>query len=123
MLRGMEKKAETKEGAEGLWNLLRKHAEQGNIPAETPSSQGGVQVHDMDPAVNDIFKTIFGEKATQLEGGFGKVITLDAETSRKVFAKVLPALLGTSFGATKNAPEPDPHALPNVIGGARKEIE
>ncbi len=124
MLRGMEQKAETKEGAESLWDLLRKHAEQGDIPKEAPSSQGGVQVRDMDPsAVNDIFKTIFGKEAPQVEGGFGKVITLDPETTRKVFAKVLPTLLGTIFGATKQAPQPDPEALPNILGGARKELE
>lgn len=78
----------------------------------------------MDPTmVNDIFKTIFGDKAPQVEGGFGKVVTLDPETTRQVFAKVLPALLGTIFGATKEAPEPDRDALPNVLGGARREIE
>jgi hypothetical protein len=127
ILRGIEKKSETKEGAESIWDMLRKQVEQGNVPAEAPSSSGGgggVQVRDMDPkAANDMLKVIFGEDAPNVEGAYGKVITLDPETSRKVFAKVLPAVLGGVFGEAERAPEESPKALPKVASQARKEIE
>jgi hypothetical protein len=78
----------------------------------------------MDPKVaNDIMKVIFGKDAPEVQGGFSKVITLDPETSRKVFEKVLPAVLGGIFGAAERAPEDSPQALPKILGGARKEIE
>jgi hypothetical protein len=124
ILRGLEAKTQTEEGAESIWEMLRKQVEQGNVPAEAPSQEGGVQVRDMDPKVaNDIMKVIFGKDAPEVQGGFGKVITLDPATSRKVFEKVLPAVLGGIFGAAERAPEDSPQALPKILGGARKEIE
>lgn len=124
ILRGLEVKSQTEEGADGIWEMLRKQIEKGNVPTEAPSERGGVQVRDMDPkAVNDIFKVIFGKNAPEVEGGFGKVITLDPETSRKVFEKVLPAVLGGVFGAAERDPEDTRQALPRIIGDARKEIE
>jgi hypothetical protein len=37
--------------------MLRKHVEQGNIPAEAPPQDSRVQVKELDPkAVNDILK-------------------------------------------------------------------
>jgi hypothetical protein len=39
------------------------------------------------------FKQIFGKDAPQVEGGFAKVNTLDGETTRKIFGKILPRLL------------------------------
>ncbi len=124
ILRGLEAKTQTKEGAEGIWELLRKQVEQGNVPADSPLEGGHVQVRDMDPqTANDMLKVIFGKDAPNVEGGFGKVITLDPETSRKIFAKVLPAVLGGIFGAAERAPEESPQALPKILGGARKEME
>jgi hypothetical protein len=124
ILRGLEAKTQTKEGAESIWDLLRKQVEQGNVPAEAPSERGGVQVRDMDPKVaNDMMKVIFGKDAPEVQGGFGKVITLDPETSRKVFEKVLPAVLGGIFGAAERDPEDSPQALRKIVGGARKEME
>lgn len=177
VLRGMEKKAETPEGAGDLWELLRKHVEQGDIPREAPRSglpsdrspapsgglprgagttagglptdagsgggappsapsdggllgdilggdREGVEVRDLDPKVaNDMMKVIFGDRAPNVEGGFGKVITLDPETSRKVFAKVLPAVLGGVFGQAESDPEESPKALPRILGGTRQEME
>ncbi|QDT70463.1 hypothetical protein MalM25_34110 [Planctomycetes bacterium MalM25] len=178
VLRGMEKKAETPEGAGDLWEFLRKHVEQGNIPAEAPrrglpSDSGppqsaglprgagttsgglptdagsggggspapsggdggllgdifsgdreGVEVRDLDPKVaKDMMKVIFGDRAPNVEGGFGKVVTLDPETSRKVFAKVLPAVLGGVFGQAESDPEASPQALPRILGGTRQEME
>lgn len=124
ILSGLEAKSQTQEGAESIWEMIRKQVEQGNIPSEAPSRDGGVQVRDLDPKVaNDMLKVIFGENAPAVEGGFGKVITLDPETSRKVFEKVLPAVLGGVFGAAEKAPEESPQALPQILGGARKEIE
>jgi hypothetical protein len=124
ILRGLETKSQTQEGAESIWEMLRKQVEKGNVPAEAPSQQGGVQVRDLDPKVaNDMMKVIFGENAPEVQGGFGKVITLDPETSRKIFEKVLPAVLGGIFGAAERAPEESPQALPKIVGGARKEIE
>lgn len=131
ILRGLETKSQTKEGADSIWEMLRKHVEQGNLPAEAPPSspspspeREGIQVRDMDPKVaNDMMKVIFGKDAPEVQGGFAKVITLDPETSQKVFAKVLPAVLGTIFGAAERDPEESPQALPRIVGDARKEIE
>jgi hypothetical protein len=123
ILRGLEAKTQTEEGAQGVWDMIRKHVEKGNVPAEAPS-EGGVQVRDMDPkTANDIMKVIFGNDAPQVQGGFAKVITLDPETSQKVFAKVLPAVLGSVFGAAERHPEESPQALPKVLGDARTEME
>jgi Bacterial protein of unknown function (DUF937) len=124
IMRGLEAKTQTDEGAQSVWDILRKKVEQGTIPSDAPSEQEGVRVREMDPKeVNDMFKVIFGKDAPQVEGGFGKVITLDPETARKVFAKVLPAILGGIFGAAERAPEESPQALPRILGDARKEME
>lgn len=124
ILRGLEEKSKTKEGAESLWDMLRKHVEQGNLPAEAPAAGKHVQVRDMDPkAASDMLKTIFGKNAPDVEGAYGKVITLDPEASRKVFAKVLPAVLGGIFGEAERSPEDSPQALPKIVGKARTEIE
>ena len=125
ILRGLEAKSQTEEGAGSIWEMLRKHVEEGNIPAEAPGPDGGgVRVRDMDPKVaNDIMKVIFGQNAPEVQGGFGKVITLDPETSRKVFEKVLPAVLGGIFGAAEKDPGESPRALPKVLGDARSEME
>jgi hypothetical protein len=124
ILRGLESKSQTKEGAESIWDLLRKEVEKGNVPSDAPSPQRGVEVRDMDPeTANNMLKVIFGKDAPNVEGGFAKVITLDPETSRKVFAKVLPAVLGGIFGEAERDPEDSPQALPRIVGGARKEIE
>ena len=124
ILRGLETKSQTKEGAESVWEMIRKQVEKGNIPAEAPSQSGGVQVRDIDPkTANDMMKVIFGKDAPEVQGGFGKVITLDPEASKKVFEKVLPAVLGGIFGAAEKAPEDSPQALPKILGGARQEME
>lgn len=124
LLRGMEQKAETSQGAENLWDLLKRQVEQGNIPKQAPSSGSDIQVRDLDAQnVKDIMSQIFGEQAPQVEGGFGKVITLDPETSRNIFAKVLPVLLSAIFGAAEKAPAESRQALPEIITGARKEAE
>lgn len=129
LLRGIESKSQTKEGAESIWDMLRRQVEQGNVPAEAPSPgtskpQKGIQVRDMDPkAVNDMMKVIFGKDAPNVEGAYGKVITLDQETTKKVFAKVLPAVLGGIFGEAERAPEESPRALPKVAADARREME
>jgi len=124
ILRGLETKSQTKEGAESIWEMLRRQVEQGNVPAEAPAERRGVQVRDMDPKVaNDMMKVIFGKDAPEVQGGFAKVITLDPETSQKIFAKVLPAVLGGIFGAAEKDPEDSPKALPRIVGDARTEIE
>jgi len=124
ILRGLEAKTQTEEGAGSIWDMIKKQVEQGNIPAEAPSQEGGVQVREMDPkTANDIMKVIFGKDAPEVQGGFGKVITLDPETSKKVFEKVLPAILGGVFGAAEKDPEESQQALPKILGGARKEME
>jgi hypothetical protein len=124
ILRGVEEKSKTKEGAEGILEMIRKQVEKGNVKTDSPSQGGGVQVRDMDQKeVNDMMKVIFGDKAPQVEGGFGKVITLDPETSKKVFAKVLPAVLGQVFGATEQHPDENPRALPKVVSDARQQME
>ena len=124
ILRGLEAKSQTEEGAESIWEMLRKQVEQGNVPTDAPTSRGGVQVRDIDPKVaNDMMKVIFGKDAPEVQGGFGKVITLDPETSRKVFEKVLPAVLGGIFGAAERDPEVSPQALPRILGDARTEME
>ena len=124
MLRGIEQKTQTKEGAESLWDVLQKQASEGHIPSGDLSQKPGAQVRDMDPkTVNDIFSSIFGKDAPQVEGGFGKVITLDPETSRQVISKILPTLLGAIFGAAEKDPKRSPEALPDLLGGARLDME
>jgi hypothetical protein len=123
ILRGVEQKSQTQEGAEGIWEMLRKQVEKGTVKTDSPQ-QRGVQVRDMDEKeVNDMMKVIFGDKAPNVQGGFGKVITLDPETSKKVFAKVLPAVLGQIFGATERHPDENPRALPKVVADARRQME
>lgn len=124
LLRGLEHKTQTSDGADSLWDMLNQQAERGKIPPAASSPQNNIQVHELDSqTVQDILSNIFGENAPQVEGGVGKVITLDPETSRKIFAKVLPGLLGAIFGAAKDSPQESRQALPNVIGDAWKEAE
>ncbi|MGE3243065.1 MAG: DUF937 domain-containing protein [Pirellulales bacterium] len=131
ILRGLEAKTQTEEGAESVWDLIRREVEKGTVPPNAPSPdapagqpRSGVQVRDMDPqTVGDFMKVIFGKDAPKVEGAYGKVITLDPATSRKVFEKVLPAVLGGVFGAAKSHPDEDTQALPQVVGDARREIE
>jgi hypothetical protein len=123
ILRGVEEKSQTKEGAEGILEMIRKQAEKGNVKTDSPQ-QGDVQVRDMDEnETNDMMKVIFGDKAPNVQGGLGKVITLDPEASKKVFAKVLPTVLGQIFGATERHPDENPRALPKVVNDARREME
>jgi hypothetical protein len=68
-------------------------------------------------------KVIFGKNAPEVQGGFGKVITLDPETSQKVFAKVLPAVLGGIFGAAERDPQDSPQALPRIVGDTSTQME
>jgi hypothetical protein len=124
ILRGLETKTQSKDGAESIWDLLRREVEKGTVPEDAPSSNRGVEVRDMDPdTMDDFMKVIFGKDAPKVEGAYGKVITLDPETSRRVFEKVLPAVLGSVFGAAKRHPDEDRQALPQVVGEARREIE
>jgi hypothetical protein len=124
ILRGLEAQTKTEEGKQSIWDMLRQQAEKGNIPTDTAELPQGTQVRDMDSKeVNDIFKTIFGKDAPNVEGGLGKVITLDPETSRQIFAKVLPAVLGTIFGQAEKAPQESPQAIPQIVKGARTEME
>jgi hypothetical protein len=124
ILRGLEKKSQTEEGAGSIWEMLRKHVEQGNVPADAPSQGGGVKVREMDPKVaNDMLKVIFGKDAPEVEKGYAKVVTVDPETSQKIFAKVLPAVLGGIFGAAERDPEDSPKALPRIVSDTRNEME
>lgn len=125
ILRGLETKTQTDAGAESVWDLIRREVEKGTVPADSPQQGGGhVQVRDMDPkTVNDFMKVIFGKNAPEVQGGFGKVITLDPETSQKVFAKVLPAVLGGIFGAAERDPQESSKALPKIVGDTRAQME
>ena len=123
IIRGVEQKSQTKEGAESIWDMIRRQVEKGNVKTDSPQP-GGVQVRDMDEKeMHDMMKTIFGDKAPNVQGGFGKVITADPETSKKVFAKALPAVLGQIFGETERHPDENPQALPQVVSEARKQME
>ncbi|WP_425397151.1 DUF937 domain-containing protein [Aeoliella sp.] len=123
LLRGLEAKSQTTQGAEGLWDKLSKLARQGHIPQDAPAG-GGVEVRDMEPKeAKDLLKTIFGKDAPKVEGGFSKVVKLDPETTQKIFAKVLPMVLGSVVGAAKRAQAADPEALPEVVRDARREVE
>src|SRR5262245_30135401 len=129
ILRGLEAKSQTEEGAESVWEMIRKQVEQGNVPADAPANaptQGGnrVQTREIDPkTANDMMKVIFGKDAPEVQGGYAKVITLDPETAQKVFAKVLPAVLGGIFGAAERDPQASPQALPRIVGDAKTEME
>jgi hypothetical protein len=124
ILRGIEKKSKTEEGAESIWEMLRKQVEQGNVPAEAPAQGGRVQTRELDPkAANEMLKAIFGKDAPEVEGGYAKVVTLDPETSRKIFAKVLPGVLGTIFGEAERDPQESSKALPKIVANARTEMD
>jgi hypothetical protein len=123
ILRGVEKKSQTRDGAESILEMIRKQIEKGNVKAGS-DPDSGVQVRDMDEnEVNDMMHVIFGDKAPNVQGGFGKVITLDQETSKKVFAKVLPAVLGQIFGAAERDSDDNPRALPKVVADARQQMD
>jgi hypothetical protein len=124
ILRGVEKKSQTKAGAESILEMIRKQVENGTMPTDSSSQERGVQVRDMKPEeANEMMEAIFGENAPKVEGGLAKVITLDPETSKKVLAKVLPAVLGQVFGATERHPDENSMALPKVVTDARQEME
>ncbi len=124
ILHGLEEKTKTEEGAGSIWDMIQKQVAQGNVPAEAPTQGGDVQVKDMDPkTANDIMKAIFGKDAPDVQGGYAKVITLDPETSKKIFAKVLPSVLGGLFGAAEKAPQDSPQALPKIVNDARSQME
>lgn len=132
ILRGLETKTKTKEGAESIWEMLRKAVEKGSLPAEgqsrsaegQPRSEEGVQVREMGTnEVNDMLKVIFGKDAPKVERGYAKVVTLDPETSQKVFAKVLPAVLGGVFGQAESDPQESSQALPKVVKDARVQMD
>jgi hypothetical protein len=124
ILRGLQEKTSTPEGQTGLWDMLKKNVEQGNLPAEAPGQSSGVQVHELDPRVTDeILKGIFGDKAANIENRIGKVVMLDGETTRKIMGAVLPSILGGLFGQAEQSPKNSPDALPDILGKARKELE
>ncbi len=124
ILRGLHEKVKTTEGQNGLWDLLKKNVEQGNLPAEFPGQSSGVQFHELDPKVTDeILKGIFGDKAANVENRIGKVAMLDGETTKKIIGAVLPSILGGLFGQAEQSPKNSPEALPDILGSARKELE
>jgi hypothetical protein len=124
ILRGVEKKSQTKEGAASILEMIRKQVENGSVQTDSSSHGRGVQVRDMKPdEADEMMKAIFGENAPKVEGGLAKVITLDPEASKKVFAKVLPAVLGQVFGATERHPDENSTALPKVVADARQEMD
>jgi Bacterial protein of unknown function (DUF937) len=124
VLRGLKSRCETEEGTTSIWDMIKKHVEQGNVPAQAPAPGSGIEVKEIDPKVaNDILKDIFGKDAPNVAGGFGKVITLDPETSKKVLGKVLPSILGQIFGTASTAPGGSPQSLPDIISGANAEMD
>ena len=42
ILRGLALKSQTEEGATSLWDMIRKHVEQGNVPSDAPPPGSGV---------------------------------------------------------------------------------
>jgi hypothetical protein len=123
ILRGVEKKSQTKEGAESILEMIQKYVEKGKVRTGS-DRQSGAQVRDMsENEVNEAMRGIFGDKAANVQGGFGKVVTLDQDASKKVLAKVLPAVLGQIFSETDRHPDENPRALPQVVSGARQEME
>jgi len=123
VLRGLAQKSQTKEGASSIWDMLTKHAEQGNLPSDTPTSGKGIEVRDLDPKVTDeILSNIFGENADKVQGRLGKVITLDAETTKKLMGAILPSILGGLLGQAKSSPSASPQSLPDILGKATEEL-
>ena len=103
--------------------MLTKHAEQGNLPTNSPAAGKGIEVRDLDPKVTDeILGNIFGENADKVQGRLGKVITLDAETTKKLLGAILPSILGGVLGQAKASPEASPQSLPDILGKAREEL-
>ena len=123
IVRGMAQKSQTQEGASSLWDMITKHAGQGAQPTDSPASGKGIEVRDMDPKVTDeILGQIFGENAGQVQGRVGKVITLDAETTKKLMGAILPSILGGLLGHAKESSGSSPQSLPDILGKARDEL-
>jgi hypothetical protein len=124
ILRGLEQKTKSQEGANGMWDVLRKQVEQGNIPGQLPGKDSGVVVRDLDPNVTDeILKGIFGDQAKNVQSRFGKVVVLDDETTKKIMGAILPKILGGLFGQAEEAPQESSQALPEILADARKQLE
>lgn len=123
ILRGLEKKTQTPEGAEDLWKRLETQANKGNIPQQIPAPEK-IEVKDLDPQVtDDILKDIFGANASQVEGRFGKVVRIDPQTTKKIMGAVLPIVLGMLKNKAEAAPQSNPQALPDILRGARKDLD
>ena len=123
IVRGMAQKSQTQEGASSLWDMITKHAGQGTQPTNSPAAGSGIEVRDMDPKITDeILSQIFGENAGQVQGRVGKVITLDAETTKKLMGAVLPSILGGLLGHAKESSGGSPQSLPDILGKARDEL-
>ena len=121
ILRGLEKKASTPSGADDLWKQLESQVSQGHVPAEAPTS--GIEIKDLDPQVTDsMLKDIFGKSAPDVEGRLGKIVKLDPGTTKKILGAVLPVVLGMLRGQAKQAPQADPQALPDILRGAREDM-
>ena len=123
IVRGMAQKSQTQEGASSLWDMITKHAGQGGQSTNSPAAGKGVEIRDMDPKVTDeILSQIFGENAGQVQGRIGKVITLDAETTKKLMGAVLPSILGGLLGQANQSSGASPQSLPDILGKAREEL-
>ena len=123
IVRGMAQKSQTQEGASSLWDLINKHAGQGSQHTDSPAAGKGVEVRDMDPKVTDeILSQIFGENADKVQGRIGKVITLDAEATKKLMGAVLPSILGGLLGQANQSSGASPQSLPDLLGKAREEL-
>jgi hypothetical protein len=123
ILRGLERKARSPEGAQDLWKTLESQANHGHVQVEPPTREG-VEVQDLDPKTTDsILKDIFGQKADQVEHRYGKVVRVDPETTKKIFGAVLPIVLGMLKKQAEAAPKDNTSALPDILTGAREEMQ
>lgn len=124
LIRGLAQKAQTADGASSLWDMLNKHAQQGNLPTNAPPQGKGPAVRDLDPKVTEeILKNIFGNDAEKVQGRLGKVVMLDPETTKKLMGAILPSVLGGLFGQAKESPGASPQSLPDILGKARVELD
>lgn len=122
VLRSLERKASTPEGADQIWRTIEREAANRRIPTsaeETPQP--------LDPDTTDsILKDILGGKAREVEDRMGKTVRLDGGKMKKVLAVLLPVVLGALKSQASREPSGGgggAQSLPEILGRARKDLD
>lgn len=120
VLRSLERKAQTPEGADAIWKTIEREAAHRRIPT-TPESKP----IPLDPETTDsILKDILGGKAEEVEDRMGKTVRIDAGKMKKVLSVLLPVILGAiKSRAAREGGGGGSKSLPDILGRARKDLD